>query len=148
MIWLNKTFDELTSDELYELLNLRSEVFVVEQDCIYNDMDGFDKDAIHVLGFDKTHLAAYARILPPGTRYKNISIGRVVVDPKSRGKSLGKQLMKQSIELVKTTWGKLPVNISAQLHLEKFYADLGFRTVSDVYLEDGIPHLKMEYSFR
>lgn len=135
-----KSFDELTTTELYDLLQLRSEVFVVEQDCVYQDVDGKDQKAIHVLGYDAGHLAAYTRIFKAGDYFDMTSIGRVVVSPKSRGLDYGKEVMKASIAFAKA---EHPIKISAQCYLKKFYNDLGFQETGKEYLEDGIPHMEM-----
>lgn len=141
--WYCKPFDELTSRELYGLLQLRAAVFVVEQASIYQDVDGKDLNALHVMGADNGRLIAYTRLLPPGISYKEPSIGRVVVASSHRAYGLGRELMKRSIEASYRHFGKNTIRISAQLYLKKFYGSLGFDTVSDVYDEDGIPHIEM-----
>lgn len=143
-----KKFDELNVLELYNLLQLRNEVFVVEQTCAYQDLDGKDQEALHLSGFINDQLCAYARILKPGVSYKEAAIGRVVVSPAHRGKSLGIELMKRAIEACSKSFDTDVIVISAQKYLEKFYTDLGFVTESDVYLEDDIPHIKMRYEKR
>ena len=143
--WKVISFNEFTVDELYDLMQLRSQIFVVEQDCVYNDLDGLDRQALHVLCYNQEMLIGYARLLPANTRYANTSIGRVVIHPDWRGKAIGKQLIESSIQYIQETWVTKEINISAQQHLEAFYSDLGFITISDVYMEDGIPHVKMEY---
>jgi len=146
MQWIIKPFYDLTLDELYAILKLRAEVFVVEQTCIYNDIDDLDKKGIHVFAVDGDAIAGYARVLPANTRFKTPSIGRVVTNKVNRSMGIGAELMTKSIELIKTTWAEELITISAQEHLEKFYNSLGFVRASEVYMEDGIPHIKMTYS--
>ena len=137
--WLIKTFKALNNSELYDVLRLRSEVFVVEQNCPYQDMDGKDLKSFHLMGRnEKKELLAYARILPAGISYKESSIGRVVTSPKVRGTGAGKELMKEAIKAVKQQFGKEPIRIGAQCYLKKFYEDLGFEIASEEYLEDNI----------
>lgn len=143
MKWTIKTFEDLTTKELYEILQLRAEVFVVEQDCPYQDVDNKDMDSYHVMGYDKNHLAAYTRIVKPGISYQEIAIGRVVVSPKNRAQRLGVNVMQKSIEYIESQLQKQPIRLSAQSHLQKFYADLGFQFTGKEYLEDGIPHVEM-----
>ncbi|SDQ13564.1 GNAT family N-acetyltransferase [Flagellimonas zhangzhouensis] len=138
-----KTFDELTTSELYELLRLRSEVFVVEQDCVYQDVDNKDQKALHVLGTKNGELAAYTRIFKPGDYFKNASIGRVVVAADQRKYGLGKQIMQASLTAIEEKFPNQPIEISAQSYLLKFYTELGFKAFGDEYLEDGIPHKRM-----
>jgi len=140
-----KAFQELSVNELYAILQLRSEVFVVEQNCPYQDLDGKDHEALHLMGFDETGLIAYARLLKPGMSYKEAAIGRVVVAPGKRGKNSGRELMIQAIEQCSNAFGTDTIIISAQQYLEKFYSSLGFVTESNVYLEDDIPHIKMRW---
>ena len=145
LVWRYKTFDELTNHELYELIQLRNEVFVVEQNCVYQDADGKDPLSNHLLGYTNDLLAAYVRIVPPGTSYKDYcSIGRVVVSPNHRRKDYGKAVMQKSIEICKKEYSE-DIKISAQCYLEKFYTALGFEVVSEQYLEDDIPHYAMIY---
>jgi ElaA protein len=143
MKWIVKTFDELTTKELYEVLQLRAEVFVVEQDCPYQDIDDKDMESYHVLGYSATYIAAYTRIVKPGISYPEIAIGRVVVSPKNRGERLGRQVMERSIDYIELELKKQPIRLSAQSHLQKFYSDLGFVCTGKEYLEDGIPHVEM-----
>lgn len=138
-----KAFEELTIHELYELLRLRSEIFVVEQNCVYQDLDRKDQIAYHVLGYYKNKLAAYTRIFDRGQYLDQASIGRVVVDPSVRSLGLGKKVMEASIDAVKKLYDQEKIVISAQSHLDKFYSELGFRRIGEEYLEDGIPHTKM-----
>lgn len=139
-----KRFNELSSAELYQLLQLRSEVFVVEQNCVYQDIDGKDQEAIHVLGFVDNELAVYARLFAPGYYFENASIGRVIVAPQFRSKNLGHELMQKAIQTVKEIYKTTAITISAQEHLEKFYNSHGFVKSSESYLEDGIPHIEMK----
>lgn len=139
-----KTFKDLNTTELYNLLQLRAEVFVVEQDCVYQDLDGKDKKSWHVLGFESDDLIAYTRIFAPGDYFEEASIGRVVVSPNYRGNSYGKEIMNASIKAVEDLFGSgRQVTISAQCYLLRFYNELGFVQVGKTYLEDGIPHIKM-----
>ena len=139
------SFAELDADLLYRIVRRREEVFVVEQECAYLDADGHDRDAWHVIGFDDGgDLVAYARILPPGaTQADHPSIGRVLTVPSVRGHGVGRALMEWTLAQVDRLFAGATVKISAQTHLEDFYVSLGFRTVGDGYLEDGIPHVAM-----
>lgn len=138
-----KTFQQLTTNELYQLLQLRSEVFVVEQDCVYQDIDGKDQKALHCLGFKNEILVAYTRIFKPGDYFKQASIGRVVVVESERQHKYGYDIMKASIQAVKDYYNETTITISAQSYLKCFYNNLGFNAVGEEYLEDGIPHIKM-----
>lgn len=140
---LFKHFNGLTAKQVYQFLKLRSEVFVVEQTCIYQDMDGLDEDAYHLLFYKKTELVAYARILKPNTNYKTPSIGRVIVQQKQRKKKLGFALMEEAIKQTEQLFTTKTITISAQVYLLKFYISLGFKSIGQGYLEDGIPHVKM-----
>ncbi len=141
--WKIKNFNELTLDELYSILQLRSEVFVVEQNCVYNDPDGKDKSAWHLIATEDNKLVAYTRILPHGVSYSDPAIGRVVTSPSKRGAGLGKELMKRSIEACEKLFGKTSITLSAQVYLQSFYESLGFIVVGEEYLDDGIPHIEM-----
>ena len=141
--WLLKKFEELSPYQLYAILQLRSEVFVVEQNCVFQDADDKDQASYHLMGFDKNKLVAYTRLVPPGKIYDQVSIGRVVTSPSVRGLGAGKELMKQSIKAVYNLFGIQPIKIGAQLYLKHFYGSFGFVQVSDVYLEDGIEHIYM-----
>lgn len=138
-----KAFNELTIQELYELLKLRSEVFVVEQDCIYQDMDGKDQIALHVLGYKNNALVAYSRIFKPGDYFKEASIGRVLVAENERKHKYGYSIMEASITAVKEYFNEETIRISAQCYLKRFYNNLGFKETGEEYLEDGIPHVSM-----
>ena len=142
--WEVKSFEGLTNKELYNILRLRAEVFIVEQNCPYQDMDGKDIFSFHLMGTDeRNHLVAYARLLPADISYKEVSIGRVVSSPAARGSGAGIQLMQTALQIIEEKHGKVPVRIGAQLYLKKFYERFGFVQVSEMYLEDGIEHVEM-----
>lgn len=145
MNWTCKAYNELTLDDFHDLIQLREIVFVVEQDCPYLDVDGKDRVALHVIGRLDGRIVATTRILPPNISYKEVSIGRVVVSPKARGKNIGKQLMEESMKFVKENFGDVPVRISAQTYLLKYYQSFDFEEVGEEYLEDNIPHMEMLY---
>ncbi len=138
-------FNAFSVESLYQVMQLRQEVFVVEQDCPYLDADGRDPRALHVLGVDNTgDLVAYSRLFSKGIIYeKYAAIGRVVTASKVRGKGVGISLMRESIQQLKHHFGDEPIKISAQYHLRAFYEALGFRTIGEQYMEDGIPHIGM-----
>ncbi|WET03085.1 GNAT family N-acetyltransferase [Flavobacterium sp. YJ01] len=138
-----KSFEELTNHELYNMLRLRSDVFVVEQNCPYLDLDNKDQKGFHVLFHVDNELAGVTRLLPIGVSYDEISIGRVVISRAHRGLGLGVKLMEASIAGCEEKFGKGPIRISAQYHLSKFYQSLGFAEQGEVYDEDGIPHIGM-----
>lgn len=141
MVLTCKFFDELTVDELYELMALRSEVFVVEQNCVYQDPDHKDRRAWHCQGIYEGGLAAYTRIFDLGQSFEGyLSIGRVLVSPRFRNHGFGKEIMEYSIQECYRRFGKHPIKIGAQCYLDRFYSNLGFRTEGPEYLEDGIPH--------
>ena len=142
--WKEQNFHELTTKELYEISRVRSEVFVVEQEILYNDFDKKDYNAIHLSGFLEEKLVAYARIFDKGDYYKNQpGFGRVVVIEKERGKGFGKELVKKCIEVCEKNFDKQEIKISAQAYLEKLYTELGFERRGEEYMEDGIPHCAM-----
>ncbi len=141
--WTTKHFTELTPHQLYAALQLRNEVFVVEQSCVFQDADNKDKESYHLLGYDDSVLVAYTRLVPPGIIYTEASIGRVVTSPLVRRTGAGKQLMQESIRQTHQLFGAVPIKIGAQLYLKKFYESFGFIQDSDTYLEDGIPHIYM-----
>lgn len=144
MNWICKKFEELTAQELYAILQLRNEVFVVEQNCVFQDADNKDQQSFHLMGWEEKKLAAYTRIVPAGICYEESSIGRVVTSPSSRRKGLGRELMIESISTLHSLFSKDSViKIGAQLYLKKFYESLGFAQTSDIYLEDGIEHIEM-----
>ena len=138
-----KKFSELSIEELYQILRLRSEVFVVEQDCVYQDLDNKDQISVHIFIKEKNEIVAYTRIFKSGDYYKNPSIGRVVVSKKNRGKELGKKIMRSSIDYIQENLKGDKIELSAQKYLDKFYKDLGFYKIGEDYLEDGIPHQRM-----
>jgi ElaA protein len=142
--WKIKRFDALSSQELYNLLQLRSEVFVVEQNCVYQDIDGKDEKAIHLIGEDNGKIVAYARLFKPNDYFEQASIGRVVVKKSYRVKKLGHLLMREAIQVIETHFEETKITISAQLYLKKFYESHGFVQTSEMYLEDDIPHIEMK----
>ena len=141
--WTTKPFSALSPEELYTILQLRSEVFVVEQNCVYLDLDGKDQYCQHLMGWLDGQLVAYTRLVPPGVSYEFPSIGRVVTSPKARRGGWGRLLMEKSIEQVQLLYGISPIRIGAQLYLKAFYTSLGFAQSSDIYMEDGIEHIEM-----
>ena len=143
MIFKIKNFQELTISELYELLQLRSEVFVVEQDCVYQDVDGKDQKAIHVLGFKNDKIIAYARLFDSQQYFDTPSIGRVIVKETERKFGYGHDLIKISKQTILDVYKKNTITISAQTYLKKFYESHGFKQVGEGYLEDDIPHIRM-----
>ena len=143
MTWVLKSFKQLTLEELYAILQLRAEVFIVEQNCPYQDLDNKDQKSFHLVGWDDNLLAAYTRILPAGVSFEEASIGRVVTSPKARGKGTGRELMEESIKKLYDLFGEVSIRIGAQLYLKSFYVSLGFKPAGDVYLEDGIEHIEM-----
>jgi len=143
MEFIVKNFDELSVHELYAILQLRSEVFVVEQNCVYQDLDFKDQKAIHVFGFKNENIVAYTRIFSPGDYFKEASIGRVVVKDTERKYGYGYDLMNTSIQAVENQFNSKEITISAQVYLTKFYTNLGFKPIGEEYLEDGIPHIEM-----
>lgn len=138
-----KRFNDLSVTELYQLLQLRSEVFVVEQNCVYQDIDSKDEKALHMLGIYNKKVVAYSRLFEPGYYFANASIGRVVVDEQYRKNKWGHLLIEESIKCIESTFGTHAITISAQLYLKKFYESHGFIQEGQEYLEDGIPHIKM-----
>jgi ElaA protein len=140
-----KHFSELSTEELYDILQLRSEIFVVEQNCVYNDIDNLDKDATHQFLIKGKRIVAYLRLLKSGTRFPEYSIGRVVVDQSERGTGLGILMMEEATAFILNEWKAEKIKISAQKHLRNFYENLGFVVVGEEYMEDGIPHLGMYF---
>ena len=138
-----KKFEALTTNELYAILRLRSEVFVVEQDCVYQDLDDKDKKALHVIGWYGNTIVAYTRIFDVKLYFNEASIGRVVVEQKHRSKGFGINIMNASIDAIKKHYNQTQIKISAQTYLIKFYNNLGFKEQGKPYLEDGIPHTAM-----
>ena len=149
--WQSKSFSNLSLEQLYDILKLRVDVFVVEQTCYYPDLDS-DKNkldrhpkTIHLLGYQKDELVAYLRVLPKGESYQGkISIGRVAIAETARGKGLGNELMVEALRLCKLDFPNEGIKISAQQHLKSYYQQHGFEQISEMYLEDGIPHIGME----
>lgn len=145
--WKFKKFDELSLHDLYDILQLRSRVFVVEQNAIYLDADGLDKGAHHLLfRTDHGQLVAYCRLLPPGSQFPDAAIGRVVVDPAHRGQGLARAMLRQAIPKCLALYQVNKIHISAQKYLHDLYASFGFKAVSADYLEDGILHVGMDYN--
>lgn len=140
--WIYKPFGELDTKELYKILQLRSEVFVVEQNCLYLDADDKDQDACHLCGWKDNTLVAYARILPPGLAFDEASIGRVLTKPDYRKYGAGRELMLIAIGKTLAQY-QVNIRIGAQVYLQQFYTSLGFKQVTDQYLEDDIPHIEM-----
>ena len=138
-----KKFKELSVEEIYQILRIRSEVFIIEQRCIYQDIDGNDEKAMHVMGKNNNEIIAYTRILDSGDCYDFPSISRVVVKEKNRGEERGKEIMKESIKYIKENLKEKTIVLAAQKYLEKFYRELGFIAEGEEYLEDEIPHQKM-----
>jgi ElaA protein len=142
--WRIKPFDELSAPELYSIMQLRNEVFVVEQDCVFQDADDRDQASYHLMGWQQETLVAYSRIVPPAVAFdREPSIGRVATLKIVRGQGYGKDLMKKSIEELRSRFGNVPYKIGAQLYLKKFYELFGFEQSGEPYLEDGIPHIHM-----
>jgi ElaA protein len=141
--WFCLPFNSLTLMQWHNILALRIEVFVVEQNCPYQEVDGKDPQCYHVFGEFKGEVVAVSRIVPPGISYPEVAIGRVATSPNHRGKGLGVELMNQTLHQIKNLYGKVPVRISAQSYLEQFYNNLGFEPTGKSYLEDDIPHLEM-----
>ena len=143
IIWILKKFEELTPHELYTIIQLRNEVFVVQQNCVYQDADNKDQASYHLMGWEDDKLITYSRIIPPGIAYAEPSIGRVVTSPSVRGNGIGKMLMEESIDQVYKLFDTVSIKIGAQVYLLQFYSSFGFKQTSDIYLEDGIEHIEM-----
>ena len=141
--WKIKSFDDLTVHELYDFLRLRSEIFVVEQNCVYLDLDGKDKVALHLFGEFEGKIVAHARLFKAGITFEKSSIGRVTVDANYRDRKWGHDLMREAIAGIKYHFGENQITIGAQLYLKKFYESHGFIQASEMYLEDDIPHIEM-----
>ncbi|WP_281991641.1 GNAT family N-acetyltransferase [Aquimarina aggregata] len=138
-----KRFEEIEALELYKILRLRAEVFVVEQDCVYQDIDNKDQKALHVIGYKNDQIVAYTRLFKGGDYFENASIGRVVVSQKERQFGYGHDLIRVSIEAIEKHFKTTEIKISAQTYLKKFYESHGFSQIGEEYLEDGIPHIAM-----
>jgi ElaA protein len=143
MYWMIKDFNSFSIQEMYDVFKLRQNVFILEQTCFYEDIDGKDQTSFHVLGYREDELVAYARIVEKGLTFEEISIGRVLIAKNERGKGTGKTLMEKCLNYVDEVLHETVIRISAQAYLKSFYYSLGFNPVSDEYLEDGIPHLEM-----
>lgn len=147
MEWFTKSFATLSTEELYRIVQLRQQVFVVEQHCVYLDADGYDRAALHLFAVQQGCVVAYCRVLPPGLKYQEASIGRVCTALEKRGSGLGRELMHKALTLVGESYAsdsvRVDIRISAQLYLQSFYSSLGFTAVSAPYDEDGIPHIEM-----
>jgi len=141
--WQTLHFSELGGDELYTIMRLRQQVFIVEQDCVYLDLDDLDQESLHMLCWRGEELLAYQRCLPPGLSFAESAIGRIVVAPNGRGLKLGRELVQRGIDNNHQRWPEHDIQIGAQAHLENFYASLGFVTEGKEYIEDGIPHIHM-----
>lgn len=143
LTWIFKRFEELSPQELYDLLELRQRVFIIEQNCIYPDIDGKDAKAHHLLCYADGKLVAYSRITFPGVMFEEVAIGRIVSDPQQRKMGYGKQVTAMALEKVKAIYGDVPVRIAAQSYLINFYKSFGFEPVDEEYIWDGIPHQDM-----
>lgn len=144
MDWNTYHFDELTARKLYEFLKLRVDVFIVEQDCPYPELDNLDQESIHLAYTENGRTLAYARLVPGGVKYDLPSIGRVIVHPNARSRGLAKQLLEKSIEYILTEWEADEIQLQGQVYLKGFYESFGFVPISEEYDEDGIPHLDMK----
>lgn len=144
MNWiLYHNISEFEPAHLYEVVKLRQDIFIIEQNCIYDDIDGLDYESAHLLLLgDDTSLIGYLRLVPAGKKFDGLSLGRIAIKKKYRGKGLGKKLVKKGLTIAKK-WGETSARIEAQAHLENYYADLGFKTNSEIYEVDGIPHIQM-----
>ena len=143
--WICKHHNDLGKEQLYAVLELRSQVFVVEQKCAYQDVDGQDLsgDTLHLMGWQDDQLVAYARLLDPESQGGDVVIGRVIIAPQARDQKLGHALISKALENAEEYWSGQPIFMSAQTHLQNFYAQHGFRAEGDTFLEDGIPHIGM-----
>ena len=143
--WRTDSFAALSNETLYAILRLRQEVFVVEQQSIYLDLDDRDQQALHMQCYDGERLIAYQRLLPPGLSYTESAMGRIVVSPEARGRDLGRELVREGLAYNLARWPEHDIRINAQSYLQRFYRELGFEVSSDEYDEDGIPHVQMLY---
>ena len=143
MLWITKSFSELTTTELDEIYKIRLAIFVVEQNCVYQDIDGKDQKAFHLFAKKEGEIIAYTRLFKPGDYYTEASLGRVLVTKSYRGTGLGHQLIDESIKALEKLCGKVAIKIGAQLYLKDFYEKHNFKQISDTYIEDGIPHIHM-----
>jgi ElaA protein len=143
--WHCKTFDELSTSQLYDILRIRQDVFIIEQQCIYPDLDNLDQQSRHLFAYDEdtTAMVAYLRIIPAKLQYPQASFGRVLTTSQARGTGIGKTLISKAIEQIRLDAPQQAIKISAQLYLQTFYQGFGFKVISDVYDEDGIDHISM-----
>jgi len=145
--WQWSAFEQLSTSALYSVLAARQDVFILEQRCLYSDIDGIDRQAHHLLGWqeqgDRRQLVAYLRCVAPGVKYEEPSLGRVLSIATARGTGIGKLLLEEGLRCAERTYPGFCIRISAQLYLQRFYASFGFRAVSEPYDEDGIPHVEM-----
>lgn len=144
IIWETKPFHALSLETLYKILQLRQEVFVLEQACVYSDLDDRDQQSVHLMAWHGARLVAYTRLIPPGVTYTEASIGRVVIARDFRNRGLGNELMQRSISELYRLFGQQAITISAQQHLHHFYNRLGFAPTSEPYMDAGIPHIRMQ----
>lgn len=144
--WKFCSWHDLPKEDLHDILALRVNIFVVEQDCPYPEIDGKDRQSWHLYAIENERIASYLRIVEAGVAYQEIAIGRVVVDEDYRGTGLGHKLMEEAMIRIKDQWGDQPIRLGAQDHLRSYYAAHGFEAQGEVYLEDGIPHIEMLYS--
>lgn len=142
-MWYTKSFQDFSPDELYQIIKARIDVFVVEQTCPYEELDNYDQEAIHYFLKTENEIVAYVRILPKGLKYPEVSIGRVLVVRKYRGNGYAKQIMQKAMDFVKNEWDEHEIKIQGQEYLHTFYSSLGFKQISEIYLEDDIPHIDM-----
>ncbi len=145
MSWKIQTYDELTTEELYKIIQLRVNVFIVEQQTCYEDLDNHDQNSIHISYVENGKLCAYSRILPPGEKFEMVSIGRVITSQEMRGTGLGKEMIQFALDIIEQQWPGSAVFIQAQEYLKKFYGSFGFEQVSEPYIYDSLPHLDMLY---
>lgn len=148
MDWKTYRFDDFTARELYGVLKLRVDVFVVEQNCPYPELDNLDQQSIHLLYRENGEVLAYARLVPAGVKYEFPSIGRVIVRDDARGRGLAKQLLERSIDYIVGEWQAQAIQLQGQVYLQEFYQSFGFQPISDSYDEDGIPHVDMKLIYR
>ena len=145
IVWQSAAFGELGVEQLYQILRLRQDVFILEQSCLYSDIDSLDQQAMHLSAWQEGRLLAYLRALPPGVDFPESCLGRVVVSHHARGLNLGRELIQRGIALNMETWPGAGICLSAQAHLERLYRELGFVAFGDVYDDEGSPHIKMRY---
>lgn len=144
MAWHTYTFEELSGAELYEIIKLRVDVFIVEQKCPYPELDNLDQRCLHLVYRESGKVLAYARLVPAGLKYDIPSIGRVIVQPDARGRGLAKLLVAKCIGVIHSEWGTQEIQLQGQVYLQNFYQSFGFQPISEIYDEDGIPHVDMK----